>query len=688
MNALTRWIKFLGIVPWLACSAHATDLSFTDVTTNTGINHLYTSATNTLAGAAAEYMDMTGGAVAEDFDGDGWIDLYVLQCRKSTNLLYMNQHNGTFVDDAAARGVALATDSVAAAAADYDNDGDIDICVTFLKSPPKLLVNQGTGTFTTVDLNVDALIDLELYTTPDRYASPSFGDLNNDGYLDLVVGMWKQDGHLLVYTNSGTQFHLRTDFAEFRRVFSPAFSDFNNDQRADIPTTSDYTNSKLLRGVAGALPVNVTTNSGAIATDENGMGCAFGDYDNDGDLDWFVTSIRDTNSPSAPGYGKTGNRLYKNDGHGIFSDATDEAGVRDGNWGWGAAFADLDNDGDLDIYHVNGWTYGYVIGIQFDLRFNNQPARLFENNGNGTFSEVAAAAGAADTGQGRGLVPFDYDNDGDTDLFIVNNQVLTMAGTNATRTPAPPTLLRNDSPATNHFLNATLAGTPPLHRNGIGSRVYIRIGTNTQVRELDASTGYHAHGPNRIAHFGLGTNTLVHEVRAEWLGGDATVLWNVPSNTTVSLPSPRASLSTNSLKPGQVLTANATNVPPLGTHREWVVDGVTNADPLNTAFYSGTNRELRLNIYDTNNAAILFSELRRVTVRTPNVAILNRTATNKWDILWSFDAGRTFKVQMSTNALGSWEDASTTQTAFGPLWFATVTSAAPSALFRILELAP
>lgn len=118
----------------------------------------------------------------------------------------------------------------------------------------------------------------------------------------------------------------------------------------------------------------------------------------------------------------------------------------------------------------------------------------------------AGAAPADDNGQGRGLILFDMDNDGDLDIFIVNNQVLTLP---MDRDPGPPVLLRNESNGSNYWLDVTLAGTPPFHRYGIGSRVYVTVGTNTQMPVFWRMV------PGRIAHVGLGSNLVADEV-AEW----------------------------------------------------------------------------------------------------------------------------------------------------------------------------
>ena len=164
------------------------------------------------------------------------------------------------------------------------------------------------------------------------------------------------------------------------------------------------------------------------------MGAVVVDFDGDGDLDWFVTSIFvDLDCSSFHEFGCTGNRLYLNDGSGVFSDATDQYGVRDGGWGWGAAAADFDNDGDLDLVMTNGFegppTYSEPTGSY--LPHVAESMRYWENDGTLPWTERAAEVGLVDDGQGKALLPWDFDRDGDLDILV-------------TRTADTPVLYRND----------------------------------------------------------------------------------------------------------------------------------------------------------------------------------------------------------------------------------------------------
>ena len=158
-------------------------MSFTDVTAEVGVDYAHVPLRPLFNFAWPGWI--AGGAVAEDFDGDGWVDLFILRGAASPALLYMNQGDGTFSDEAASRGAALSTQwGMVAAAADFDNDGDIDIVVTNYLAPHLLLVNRGTGHFESIDT---MLLAPSIFVT-----SPSWGDIDNDGLLELAIGEWAE----------------------------------------------------------------------------------------------------------------------------------------------------------------------------------------------------------------------------------------------------------------------------------------------------------------------------------------------------------------------------------------------------------------------------------------------------------------------------------------------------------------
>ncbi len=613
-------------------------INFTDTTEAAGITHVHSHSIDTSPNSDIifndilnEYFWLTGGAVAEDFNGDGWIDLYVLQGGASPNLLYMNRGDGTFVDEAAVRGVAQTGLHMGTAAADFDSDGDIDIIYSSMtivldesineylidSAEMVLLVNDGAGFFNLQRIAVPA--DQKLLT------SPTFGDIDADGDLDLSVGEWSFDSNtkLNIWENVEGQFNITQSIARIWS-FHQKFADMDNDGDHDLLAIADFGNTAWYRNNGFGLFSLVE-----VMDVQNGMGSAVGDVDNDGDLDWFVSSIRDFDG-SEGNWGATGNRLYLNDGVGRLADNTEIAGVRDGYWGWGSAFADFDNDGDLDLYHVNGWP---ETRENSPVQFNEKPALLFENTGGAVFQEIASSSGdAANTGQGRCVVVFDYDNDGDEDIFIANNSSLNEVDGAYEYNPGLPVLLRNDTVNTHNWIDVFLSGTGTYHADGIGSRVYLSAGGVTQMREINASSGFNGHGTQRIAHFGLGSKTSVSELRVVWPNGDEILIYNVPINQGITVNSPAGMVDFKKVAPNSTVTAkiNADNLPEGGS-ATWIVEGGSfeaNQELINLV--EPGIYPFQLNIYsDAARTDLVRTEIFHVLVQ--DEVVDTKTVARKWN---------------------------------------------------------
>ncbi|HSD12294.1 MAG TPA: CRTAC1 family protein, partial [Patescibacteria group bacterium] len=308
--------------------------------------------------------------------------------------------------------------------------------------------------------------------------------------------------------------------------FAPAFVDLDGDGWQDIAITSDYGTSRIFWNRGDGTFADGTATAG-VSEEEHGMGSTFGDYDGDGKLDWFVTSIAMPDGMCAgpdPGIdclASTGNRLYRNRGDRTFEDATDAMGVRQGYWGWGTAFFDYDNDGDLDLTMTNG--------MNVKKLFRNDPLRFWENEGPGKrMVEEAARVGLEDRSSGKGLLTFDYDGDGDLDLFVVNDN-------------APPRLMRNDGGNKNAWLTVRVRGTRS-NRDGLGAIVeMVRAdGAAAQVREIGAATHFLGQS-ERAAFFGLGASDApVKEVRVRWpASGKMQTFTDVPARSVLEATEPR-----------------------------------------------------------------------------------------------------------------------------------------------------
>lgn len=447
-----------------------------------------------------------GGAAAADYDGDGDIDVYVTR-PYAEDLLYENRGDGTFVDVAADVGLG-AMHTNGAAWADVDNDGDQDLYVTTIADTRHFLYIAEDGAFVEEGEARGAAIATDW---PHSGSSVAFGDYDLDGDLDMYVGEWRthavgtHPSHARLLRNAGNgvfedvtaEAGLDLDAVWIEVgltlggtfVLSAGWADIDGDDWPDLVLTNDFGTSRLFWNDGDGTFTDGTV-AAAVGTDENGMGATLGDFDGDGDLDWFVTSIG--------GEGNTGNRLFAYAGDRTFVDVTDDADVREGGWGWGTSFFDRDNDADLDLVMTNGW-YGSL--------FVKDPMLAWTNDGTGAMTEEAAALGLVDDDQGRGLVVFDADDDGDLEVLVINNASV-------------PRFFRNETVDTGHWLRIRTPGTTS-NRDGIGAKVTVRTDVE-QVQEIGSLTHYLGHAP-REAHFGLGSATTA-SVEVYWPASGRTVV--------------------------------------------------------------------------------------------------------------------------------------------------------------------
>lgn len=423
------------------------------------------------------------GVATGDIDNDGDVDLYVT--RFGSNSLYRNNGKGTFTEITAEAGVDDPRWSTSAAFVDYDRDGDLDLYVTnyvdfSVKGNKKCLAptgetdyctpaayrplldrlfrNEGKGRFT------DVTQESGIGKSPGPGLGVSSADFNGDGLIDIYVA---NDGAAnLLWVNKGD---------------------------------GTFEETGLFAGVA----------YGADGMAQAGMGVAAGDFDNDGDEDLLVTNLT-----------REGSTLYRNDGRGIFSDATGESDLTRATFlstGFGAGWFDYDNDGRLDLFAANG-AVTIIPALKSSKWPFNQHNQLFRNepgkNGSPNFREVTAAAGAAFqlSEVSRGTALGDVDNDGDVDLLIANNN-------------GPARLLLNEAGSRNHWLTVQLEGVKD-NRNGIGARVAVLLkGKQLIWRRAHTDGSYLSASDNRV-HFGLGSATEIEGVIVQWPGGDKE-LWEI-----------------------------------------------------------------------------------------------------------------------------------------------------------------
>jgi len=542
-----------------------------------------------LLNSQVAYMTI-GGAAAGDCDGDGDIDLFITYGNTGgpdggggPNRLYLNQlveqGNGLLFEDVADEaGVAntrldgKGNDRHSGPAfADMDGDGDLDLFLGGIyDDPSRIYENDGGCRFTDVTSRSPDIENMLASHT----ISAGFGDYDLDGDLDMFLTHWgtpdklyKLTGPRLVETDhlwrnesdeSGIRFVnvseatgmsdvtwlTRTypgtlDFPfsaqEFDFTFTPTFARINDDLWPDVAIAADF----------GTTQIAINNGDGTFRSLENpilreaqfGMGSALGDIDNDGDLDWFVTSVL---GPGSAAVTPHGNRFYANDGSdSLLIDATARLGVADGSFGWATCFLDIDNDSDLDIFHTNGYPVTFLTPSDaYDL----DATRVFVMNQSGTYTDEAAALGLAGRASGRGVVCADFDHDGDTDILE-----LTEAARNSAR------LWENRTAAAGaSFLRVGLEGLPP-NTEAAGARIFARIGSIEQMREVVIGSNYASQNPT-VQIFGLDSATSVDMLRVEWPAVDsgagpvqppATVLTDVAAG-----------------QPGQTLSIRHPELPP------------------------------------------------------------------------------------------------------------------------------
>ena len=469
----------------------------------------------------------SGGAAAGDCDGDGWPDLYFTGA--GHDVLYRNRGDGTFEDVTVAANLGRQTGTRGAAFGDVDNDGDLDLYVTgWADARHFLYVNDGRCRFAEEATARNVAVGGRAIGR-----SPSFGDYDRDGYLDLFVTELQSDavnpgvpgpiGHLFrnrgsaapgVFEETTVPAGVALDGILGPQAgtfpFTARFSDLDRDGWPDLAIASDFRETRLFWNDGTGRFVDGTAAAG-VGSDEHGRGAVTADFDGDGRLDLFVSSI------FADGFANaTGNRLLRYDGNRTFTDVTDAAGVRNALWGWGTQAFDYDNDGDVDLLVTNGANddEGYRLYAQTDLPgidlvpFVADPVRLWENDGSGVFTDVAGASGLQDAGIGQGNVTVDYDGDGDLDVLLLHD-------------PAPPRLWRNDGGNANHWIDVELEGVR-AQRDGVGALVTVtpRRGGRPLVAEVSASSTYIAQDGTARLHFGLGGQTEpVRAVRIQWPSG-------------------------------------------------------------------------------------------------------------------------------------------------------------------------
>lgn len=495
-------------------------------------------------GLVMEAKKSKGNPVWGDFNNDGVLDLIVpchgLSLSKGP-FVYLGKANGTFTDIRSTCGFSNisrfnaedSTDWHGFSLGDYDSDGNLDLYIAEgakghsggMNKRDLLFHGNGDGTFT----YKSDVAGIELYGNRGREGF--WVDYDNDGKLDVFVKNYKSAngfiGNNRLYRNKGDgTFNMiagaggleDATFAKHGGAVT-SFVDYDNDGLMDVAFSGEATSEALYRNKGNGTWVDVTNTAGLLKR-EPCQGIAWGDYNNDGYLDLYVARGHLSTGPF-------GNTLYRNNGNGTFTDVTQQAGVAQGGNDWACLWGDYDNDGYVDLFVACAG--GNALGTAGNAN------ALYHNNGDGTFTNVAAAEGLEleDGGKSphRSAAWGDYDNDGFLDLILKDG-----CGPEGGQTGIALGLHRlfRNKGNNKHFLKVNLRGVQS-NRNGIGARVTVTSSNGTAFRENNGGGGgeFWSQGSEPL-HFGIGQAASA-TVKVIWPSGVIDTVQPVAADSTITV---------------------------------------------------------------------------------------------------------------------------------------------------------
>jgi len=457
--------------------------------------------------AEPDVVALGQGLAFVDLNSDDSPDVVLLGSSNGLVGIYENDGRGFFIDRSTSNGVPLLSNAKGVSAGDYDRDGDLDLYLTqgtdYLffpdyETPNVLLRNEGGFQFTDVTSFAGVRDHSHSY-------SSAWGDYDNDGWVDLYVSNRFQPNRLYRNLGDGTFVDVAVSLGVDRGgdpTFQSSFFDYDRDGDADLYVANDKADgcvkfqNHFFENTGGSF-VDVTNTNGTEAC-VSSMCIAFGDFNENGYQDIYVTNL-----PS-------GNALMINQGNGLFTREENAAGVASDAYGWGSVFFDFDNDTIQDLYVCN----------YFPSTDHN---RLYRYTGSWPASDVAATCQVESPGESFAVASADIENDGDLDLLVLNWD-------------EPIRLFVNQEGEQREWVKFRVAGLNG-ERHAIGANLRIHTGQKRQIREVVAGSNYMSQN-ELIVHFGLADATVVDEIEVFWPGGTTRTLTDYPAGQTWTLYPP------------------------------------------------------------------------------------------------------------------------------------------------------
>jgi tetratricopeptide (TPR) repeat protein len=472
------------------------------------------------ANAGIKGRNMSGGVIVDDFNNDNYLDIVTSDWSLDGVMhYYQNDKKGKYIDYSKVSEIGRFKGGLSMIQADYDNDGDTDIFVLrgawmrkYGRQPNSLLRNNGDGTFT------DVTIKSGLYSEFPTQAG-TWNDFNNDGYLDLFIGNESSDNEsypseLYLNNQDGTFTNVakaaKCDVVAYIKGVTAA--DYDNDGDIDLFLSGMNKRKTLLKntGLKNGIPQfkDVTDQAGLAGINVMTFPTWFWDYDNDGWQDIFVCGYQYSGSIAGEIAMEALNipnesskmYLYHNNHDGTFSDVSKTAGLSKTVFAMGSNYGDIDNDGFLDMYLGTG---------NPDYK-SLAPNRLFRNMGNGKFADVTVSGRVGNLQKGHGVAINDLDNDGDSDIFIeVGGAYLGDSFSNS--------LYMNPGQNNNRWIKLQLEGTES-NRSAIGTKVKVTFkenGVSRSVHRILNSGGSFGASALRM-EIGIGQATIIDQIEITW----------------------------------------------------------------------------------------------------------------------------------------------------------------------------